>query len=205
MNKQEKFWKETYASEYISRNKNFDLDSGIKAWAQMTKNLGPIDSVLECGCNIGRNINILNHLLPNAQKSVIEISPEAFSLVTKTYELSSSQNCSILESNMPLKNFDLVFTTGVLIHIAPENLLPNLEKIYNYSKKYILFCEMFSRVPRTVTYKGENDLLFTRDYGRFFAENFPCRVVDYGFLWGYYFDSAGFDDGNFWVFEKTET
>ncbi|MCZ2207715.1 hypothetical protein [Cylindrospermopsis raciborskii] len=33
-------------------------------------------------------------------------------------------------------------------------------------------------------------------------EGFEARVVDYGFLWGHYFDSAGFDDGNFWVLEK---
>ena len=51
MNKQEIFWKEKYASEYIARNSMFDLDSGIKAWAQMTKNLGPVRSILECGCN----------------------------------------------------------------------------------------------------------------------------------------------------------
>jgi hypothetical protein len=61
---------------------------------------------------------------------------------------------------------------------------------------------MFSRVPKTVTYKGENDLLFTRDYGKLFLENFSCRVLDCGFLWGHYFDTAGFDDLNYWVFEK---
>lgn len=204
MNKQEQFWKDTYAKEYITRNSEFDLDAGIKAWAQMTRNLGPIRSILECGCNIGRNINILNHLMPGAEKSIIEISPEAFSIVTGRYNFADALNCSILASDFGGKQFDLVFTTGVLIHIAPENLLENLSKIYAHSKKYIVFCEMFSRVPRTVPYKGENDLLFTRDYGRFFLENFPCRVVDYGFLWGHYYDAAGFDDGNFWVFEKTE-
>lgn len=204
MNKQEQFWKDTYAKEYITRNSEFDLDAGIKAWAQMTRNLGPIRSILECGCNIGRNINILNHLMPGAEKSIIEISPEAFSIVTGRYNFADALNCSILASDFGGKQFDLVFTTGVLIHIAPENLLENLSKIYAHSKKYIVFCEMFSRVPRTVPYKGENDLLFTRDYGRFFLENFQCSVVDYGFLWGHYYDAAGFDDGNFWVFEKTE-
>jgi len=205
MNKQEAFWKDTYAKEYIKRNSEFDLDSGIKAWAQMTKSLGPVGSILECGCNIGRNINILNHLMPGAEKSIIEISPDAFSIVTDRYGLTNALNCSIISSDFGSKQFDLVFTTGVLIHIAPEHLLENLSKIYAYSKKYILFCEMFSRVPKTVTYKEENDLLFTRDYGRFFLENFPCKVLDYGFLWGHYYDAAGFDDGTFWVFEKSES
>ena len=204
MNKQEQFWKVTYAKEYIARNSEFDLDSGIKAWAQMTKSLGPVGSILECGCNIGRNINILNHLMPGAEKSIIEINQDAYSIATSRYKFADALNCSIISSDFGGKQFDLVFTTGVLIHIAPENLLENLSKMYAQSKKYILFCEMFSRVPKTVTYRGENDLLFTRDYGRFFLENFPCKVLDYGFLWGHYYDAAGFDDGNFWVFEKTE-
>lgn len=202
MNKQEQFWKDTYAKEYISRNSEFDLDSGIKAWAQMTKSLGPVGSILECGCNIGRNINILNHLMPGAEKSVIEISPEAFSVVTERYEFADALNCSIAASDFGGKQFDLVFTSGVLIHIAPENLLENLSAIYAHSKKYVILCEMFSRVPRTVAYKGEHDLLFTRDYGKFFLEHFSCRVLDYGFLWGHYYDDAGFDDLNYWAFEK---
>ena len=202
MTKQEQFWKETYAKEYIARNSEFELDSGIKAWAQMTKSLGPVRSILECGCNIGRNINILNHLMPGAEKSVIEISPEAYSIATGKYRFADALNCPIASSDFGGKRFDLVFTSGVLIHIAPENLLENMQKIYAHSQKYILFCEMFSRVPKTVHYKGEDDLLFTRDYGRFFLENFKCRVLDCGFLWGYYYDAAGFDDGTYWVFEK---
>jgi pseudaminic acid biosynthesis-associated methylase len=201
--KQERFWRDIYAKEYIKRNNSFDLDSGIKAWSEMVKNLEPISSILECGCNIGRNIAVLNHLFPSAQKSIIEISPDAFELVTSTYNFSNPLNCAISEADFQGDQFDLVFTAGVLIHISPENLLLNLRKIYSFSKKYVIFCEMFSRTPKTVTYRGEDDLLFTRDYGRFFLENFAVRVVDYGFLWGHYYDSAGFDDAHFWVFEKT--
>jgi len=202
MNKQETFWRDTYSKEYISRNSEFDIDSGVKAWGIMLRNTEAISSVLECGSNIGRNINILNHVLPSATKSIVEISPDAFNIVTQRYKLATAQNCSIIEADFPLHSFDLVFTTGVLIHIAPENLIQNLSKIYSLSRRYILFCEMFSRVPKTVHYKNEDDLLFTRDYGRFFLDNFEVRIVDYGFLWGHYFDTAGFDDGNFWVFEK---
>ncbi len=169
----------------------------------MARNLGPLESILECGCNIGRNINILNHLMPRAEKSIVAISPEAFSIVTGRYNFFDALNCSILASNFGGKQFDLVFTTGVLIHISPENILENMVKIYTHSKKYIVLCEMFSRVPRTVIYRGENDLLFTRDFGGFLLDNFRCKVLDYGFLWGRYYDTAGFDDGHYWVFEKT--
>lgn len=202
MNKQELFWQDTYAQEYIARNSTFDLASGIKAWAEMTKRMEPIKSILECGSNIGRNINSLNHLMPDATKSIIEISPAAFKVVTDAYCLEEAYNCSIVDADFGSKQFDLVFTTGVLIHIAPNALLKNLTKVYGLSRKYILFCEMFSRLPKSMPYRGENDLLFTRDYGRYFLEHFECHVVDYGFLWGHYYDDAGFDDGHYWVFEK---
>ncbi len=202
MNKQEKFWRDEYSSEYIKRNQNFQLDSGVKAWSEMLKHADSINSVLELGCNIGRNQNILRHYLPSASKSIVEISPEAYSIVSSRYDLHIAKNCSILEADFSGQTFDLVFTTGVLIHIAPENLLDHMEKMYNLSSRYVLMCEIFSRVPRTVNYKGSDDLLFTRDFGRYFLENFKVRVIDYGFLWGYYYDAAGFDDGTYWLFEK---
>jgi len=204
MNKQEKFWHSEYANEYIERNKNFDIDLGVTAWEKMLTEveLESLSSILELGCNIGRNLHILEKLLPEAQKSIVEISPLAFNTVTKNFKLKDSQNKSILDSDLPLNSFDLVFTSGVLVHVDPNDLLKTMSKMYNYSRKYILIVEMFSRTPKTVHYRNEDDLLFTRDFGRLFLDNYSCKVVDYGFLWGHYFDAAGFDDGNFWLFEK---
>ena len=77
--------KDAYAKEYIARNSDFDLDSGIKAKAQMARSIGPIGKILECGCNIGRNINILNHLIPRTEKSIAQENSEAFSKVNGSY------------------------------------------------------------------------------------------------------------------------
>lgn len=202
MNQQEQFWHSEYAQEYMDRNNAFDLDLGIKAWATMLKNVEKIDSLLECGCNIGRNINFLNNLMPGVKKSIIELSPEPYKFVTSRNKFEHAFNGTILDADLPPNSFDLVYTTGVLIHVAPENLLSNMKKIYNLSKRYILFGEIFSRVPGFIEYKGKNNLLFKRDFGKFFLENFDCRIVDYGFLWGQIYDDAGFDDCNYWVFEK---
>lgn len=204
MNKQQNFWKNEYSKEYIERNSNFDLNLGIKAWSKMLRNTNDIKNLLECGSNIGRNIEFLENLLPDTEKSILELSPDAFEIVTSRYKFKDAVNSSILESDLPSNNYDLVFTTGVLIHIHPDDLLDNLNKIYNFSKKYVLFGEMFSRNPSFVNYKGEDDLLFTRDFGRYFIEHFNVDIVDYGFLWGHYYDIAGFDDCNFWVFKKKD-
>jgi pseudaminic acid biosynthesis-associated methylase len=206
LNKQEKLWHSEYAHEYIARNSNFDVESGISAWKNMLTGivLEEIKTVLEFGCNIGRNLAVLEQFIPNSKKSIVEISPEAFKIVTTRFNLSSAQNTSILDSSFDSHSQDLVFTSGVLIHVEPGDLLKTMTKMYEISNRYILICEMFSRTPKTVNYRNSDDLLFTRDFGRYFMENFNCSIVNYGFLWGYYYDGAGFDDVNYWLFEKNK-
>ena len=201
-NEQQVFWKEKYARDYISKNSNYALEGGIKCWAQMLQRAEKISSLLECGSNIGKNINILNHVLPSVEKSIIEISPDAYKIVTDKYKLKNSFNGPIVESDFDLAGFDLVFSMGVLIHIHPNDLLANMQKMFDYSGRYILMGEYFNRTPVMIEYHGEKDKLFKRDFGKMFMENFPVRLVDYGFLWGHLYDDAGFDDITYWLFEK---
>jgi spore coat polysaccharide biosynthesis protein SpsF len=200
-NEQEIFWSEQYAEDYIKKNAKFDAILGVQAWEKMLASTSGITSLLECGCNIGRNIDSLDRLLPSASKSIIEISKPAFDFVSSRHALSQKFNGSILESSLE-GSFDLVYTMGVLIHINPDELLANLQKAYNYSNKYLLFGEYFNRTPIMLDYQGEKNRLFKRDFGKLVIENFPVKLLDYGFLWGHIYDSAGFDDVTWWMFEK---
>ena len=125
MNEQQAFWAQDYAKDYIQKNSEFNQVLGVKAWKEMIAKTSGITSVLECGCNIGRNIGFLNTLLPRAQKSLIEISQPAFEFVTQHYKIHHGFHGSILESNLQGK-FDLVFTMGVLIHIHPDDQIANM-------------------------------------------------------------------------------
>lgn len=202
MNDQEKFWKVEYAEEYFKNNSHFNLGNGIKGWAKMLDRCTQIRSILECGSNIGRNINFLNYLLPDAKKSIIEISLLPFEFVKKNYELENAFNGSILDANLKEESFDLVFTCGVLIHIHPDDLLANMNKIYLLSSKYILVAEYFNQIPVMIEYHGKKDRLFKRDFGKLFIENYDVTLIDYGFLWSHEYDSAGFDDLTYWLFAK---
>jgi len=202
MNEQQQFWKEKYASSYMEKNASFDQEMGIQGWKEMLKKAGPIRSFLECGSNIGRNIGFLSAIYPEAKKGLIEISPAAYEVVTNRYKPDFSFNGPILESDFPHNHFDLVYTIGVLIHIHPDDLLANMRKLFEYSGKYILMGEYFNRTPVMIEYQGEKDKLFKRDFGKLFIENFPLKLVDYGFLWGHLYDNAGFDDITYWLFEK---
>jgi pseudaminic acid biosynthesis-associated methylase len=162
----------------------------------------PISSILECGCNIGRNIDFLNEVYPHASKSIIEISKPAFDFVTSRNELALAFNGAIEDAKFEEASFDLVFTIGVLIHIHPDNLLNNMEKMYKLSSENILIGEYFNRTPVMLEYQGQKDKLFKRDFGKLFIENFPVELVDCGFLWGHLYDNAGFDDVTWWLFKK---
>jgi len=203
MNEQQNFWASDYAREYISKNNEFDQDVGTEAWRKILVKTKDINSLLECGCNIGRNIGFLNQIMPQVRKSIIEISKPAFDLVKKqsVQPLEYAFNGSIEDSWFP-RTFDLVFTMGVLIHIHPDDLLANMKKMYDHSCKYVLIGEYFNRTPVMIEYQGKKDKLFKRDFGKMFVDNFSVKLVDYGFLWGYIYDKAGFDDITWWLFQK---
>jgi pseudaminic acid biosynthesis-associated methylase len=203
---QEQFWAKTYADEYISKNLKFDQPLGVSAWAGMLAKIAPgeIQRYLECGCNVGRNIEQVSAVLPAAKASIIEISEPAFRYVTSKYPLEHTFNGPILDSQFSAGQFDLVFTMGVLIHINPSQLIDHMEKMFTYASKYILIGEYFHRTPVMIEYQGEKDRLFKRDFGKLFIENFSVKLVDYGFLWGHIYDNAGFDDITWWLFEKVD-
>jgi pseudaminic acid biosynthesis-associated methylase len=193
MNEQQSFWAKEYAQDYIAKNSSFDHHLGVTCWKTMLTKANNIRSLLECGCNVGRNIAFLESVVPDATKSIIEISKPAFDFVNENFTLEKSFHGSIVESDFQ-DTFDLVFTMGVMIHIAPDDLIPNMTKMYNYSKRYILFGEYFNRTPVMIEYQGRTNKLFKRDFGKLFAENFQVTIVDNGFLWGHLYDNAGFDD-----------
>jgi pseudaminic acid biosynthesis-associated methylase len=202
-NEQEKFWAQTYANDYIAKNSDFDHQLGADAWHQMlSKVQNNIDNYLECGCNVGRNIDQIQLSYPKYKPSIIEISAPAFESVTKRHSFEYAFNGAILDSQFDKSSFDLVFTLGVLIHIHPDQLTEHMKKMFDYSRKYILIGEYFNRTPTMIEYQGSQDKLFKRDFGKFFIQNFPVKLVDYGFLWGHLYDIAGFDDITWWLFEK---
>ena len=72
-NEQEKFWEAKYSKEYIQKNSNFNHGLLIEGWKEILKSVSAPSNILECGANIRRNIEPLNHIYPEAAKTAIEI------------------------------------------------------------------------------------------------------------------------------------
>ena len=184
LNEQEDFWANQYANGYIDKNSEFDEHSGQVAWQRMLAATENVDSILECGSNIGRNVEFLDHVLPQASKSIIELSKEAFDIVERRFDLEQTFNGTILDAEFGDAEFDLVFSMVVLIHIEPQNLLMNLKKMYDWSQKYILIGEYFSRVPEMIEYQGQSNKLFKKILENYFWRTFQSMLSTTAFFRG---------------------
>ena len=206
-NDQIELWRSEFGEKYASRDANLITDENqrrlVQDWGKILRTaISPRpQSVLEVGCNIGRNLVALHNLVPELHG--VEPHPKVCEQARANPALAKATIHEGDSSSLPYADsaIDLVFTSGVLIHIAPENLDKAVDEIVRVSRRYIVCIEYFSREPTQITYQGLDGFLFKRDFGRFYLERHPnLRPLDYGFLW-HVFDSA--DDCNWWLFEKT--
>lgn len=200
---QDTFWSSEYAQDYAAKNTGFDNQLGKEGWQKMlAKARFHAKTYLEIGCNIGRNLDQLSLVDPGLKPSVVEISNEALSFVKSRHKLESYFAGPVQEAEFAPDSFELVFTSGVLIHVSPDDLSAVMAKMYEWSSRYILIAEYFNRTPISIDYQGRPNLLFKRDFGGMFMDQHSVSLVDYGFLWGRIYDNAGFDDITWWLFEK---
>lgn len=201
MNEQEKFWKGKFGDLYIERNKDEKiLTSNIKFFSVALKSCENFDSVLEFGPNIGLNLMALNHLFPNLKLNGVEINKKAYEILKSNNFINAFNNS--IEDFVIQNTYDLTFTKGVLIHINPEQLSIVYEKLYLASNKYILITEYYSDHPEEITYRGNRNKLFKRDFAGEFLKKFSdVQLKDYGFI--YKGDENFFSDSvNWFLLEK---
>ncbi|MCX5876791.1 MAG: methyltransferase domain-containing protein [Deltaproteobacteria bacterium] len=202
--KQLQEWGSQFGNDYVERNEfeEWKLAPGVEAFRRMIGDL-KLDSILEVGSNIGLNLVFIDTLFNGKVKlHAVEPNKKAYGrLMANKINLAQAWNCDGFHLPLPDASVDLVLTNGVLIHIAPDDLVRITDEIVRVSKKYILCSEYFSTTPEEKSYHGQDGLLFKRDFGSFYLDRHPTlKIVDYGFLWQREFKI--FDDLNWWLFEK---
>ena len=158
------------------------------------------DGALEFGSNIGLNLKAIGTLLPNINMTAVEINEKA-AKICKEINGVDVFNGSIFDFSSE-KKIDLTFTCGVLIHINPDKLNIVYEKLYNYSNRYILIAEYYSPRPFEISYRGNKDRLFKRDFAGELMDKYEnLDLIDYGFV--YHRDNNFPDDDiNWFLLEK---
>jgi len=77
--------------------------------------------------------------------------------------------------DIPFKDgyFDMVFTSGVLIHISPGNINRVLDEIYRCSREYIWGFEYYADDYTEVNYRGHESLLWKTNFPKLYLDRFP--------------------------------
>ena len=132
----------------------------------------PIKNVFEMGANIGLQ---LRHLQAMGFENLygIEIQPDAVERAKKL-----TRGINILQGSafdLPFRNkyFDLVFTSGVLIHIHPKDHRAAMREMYRVSKKYIWGFEYFNETIQEIPYRGNHNVLWKNNFPALWQKNCP--------------------------------
>ena len=156
--------------------------------------------MVELGCNIGLNLKALQIINRNFLLAGYEINKNAISEARKSKVgeiFEQSVNTNISQSN----TYDLSFTSGLLIHIHPDELGVVYDNLYHLSEKYILINEYYNPSPVMVEYRGSLGKLFKRDFAGEMIDKFDLKIIDYGFF--YHRDNHySFGDSNWFLLEK---
>lgn len=179
---QEAFWAGDFGDDYLARNRSDQLRaSKLAMFTRMLKAMPRVGSAIELGANIGLNLHALHTLLPKAKLTGLEINARAHAQM-KEQPFVDARHGSILDTNLEEGAWDLAFTFGVLIHIAPDALPSAYDALHRASRRYLLVAEYYNPAPVEVPYRGHQGKLFKRDFaGDLLERHKGLRLVDYGF------------------------
>lgn len=197
---QERFWQGSFGAEYTERNQIAIEDRQPFFTRILQKTLG-VTSICELGANRGHNLRALQALSPNFQLTGVELNPQAHQILSGLEGIQAVH--SAIQDFNPNQQFDLVFTSGVLIHINPDDLPAVYRKMAQLSRRYVLINEYYNPTPVEISYRGHDCKLFKRDFGGEFWDANPdtIKLVDYGFSWRRV--EPTWDDATWWLFERT--
>jgi pseudaminic acid biosynthesis-associated methylase len=175
-------WKGDFGREYTDRNAHTvaELDElyrrnyGITRTEVNHRCLAAIPQdarILEVGCNVGTQLLLLQQM-GFANLYGVEIQTYGLDQAKERLPKAVLSLASALAIPYPDCFFDLVFTSGVLIHIAPADLPVALAELHRCAKRWIWGFEYYAPETTEVAYRGHKSLLWKADYARLYLQQF---------------------------------
>lgn len=193
MNDQEKFWAGEFGDQYTARNR-VDWRSRIPFWSRIVHGTG-IRSVYEVGCNAGWNLSAIKAAAhPFAiQVGGCDLNDEAINQA-QAAGLAETYCEAAIHDLQEITRRELVFTAGVLIHVAPEPLEATMRAIVEASCDYVLAIEYEAEAEEEVEYRGHAGKLWRRPFGKLY-EAMGLKLAGSG-------PADGFDRCTYWLLRK---
>ena len=198
-------WAGAFGDAYTARNAADEahVERRIAMWRRVLSLLSsaPPTSCLEVGANVGINLRALQKLHA-IEMYALEPNAKAREILIRDCVVPADHvlDGSVEKIDLAGASIDLVFTSGVLIHVDPKRLEVAYREMHRVARRYILTIEYFASEPEEKTYRGRGGLLFKRDFGALWLDLFPMlALVDYGFFWK---RATGLDNLTWWLFAK---
>jgi pseudaminic acid biosynthesis-associated methylase len=188
MSDTKEFWQGVFGDSYHRRNR-IDWRARIPFWTRIIADTGA-RSVHEFGSGAGYNLSAIRRAYPDVQVSGNDVNEQAL------YQCNAAgiSAWNVMPSTL---RRELVFTCGVLIHIAPEDLKATMQAIINASCDYVLAVEYFSVHEEELVYRDHLGKLWKRDFGKLYCE-LGLKLVNEGWVG----NEDGFDNCAWWLLRK---
>ena len=181
----EKLWANDFGKMYTDRNPMSADDEDavfVKTYGAPRNTLNTVffreinrdARILEVGCNVGTQLMLLQEM---GFKHLYGIDVQRYA-VEKSKSLASDLDIVVGSArDIPFKDdyFDLVMTSGLLIHINPKELPKVMGEIYRCSKRYIFGYEYYTDGGfEGITYHNREEVLWKGNYRGLYCEMFPA-------------------------------
>ncbi len=180
--KQIRTWTGDFGREYTDRNtytpveldqlylRNYGI-TRVEINDRFLKDVPRDARILEVGCNIGTQLLCLQQM-GFSNLHGIEIQLYALDRAKERLPGAVLTQASALEIPYPDHSFELVFTSGVLIHVAPTDLPIALEEIHRCARTWIWGFEYYAPKTTEVVYRGHDSLLWKTDFAQAYQQQF---------------------------------
>lgn len=185
---QHTLWEGKFGDDYLKRNKltskGLDKDwidmYGVSRFEMNEKFLSGISKdarILEIGSNFGMQLQALQDI-GYTNLYGIELNPKTVDIAQKLRKGITIIRADAID--IPFKDnfFDMVFTSGVLIHIGPQNIKKVIREMHRVSKKHIWGFEYYAPMRTEIVYRGHHNVLWKAPFAELFLKEFSdLRLV----------------------------
>jgi ubiquinone/menaquinone biosynthesis C-methylase UbiE len=161
------------------------------------------ETILEVGGGAGDNLRAIDMIYEQSRAPLKLLACDPNEAARKSMaDVATVMNGDLSALPYASGSVDLVFTSGVLIHVPPNDLDQALSEIHRVSKRWVLSIEYYNNVPEAVPYRDMPGMMWRRDWGEAWMEKFPnLKLIGYGFVWKRH---TGLDNLHWFLFERPQ-
>lgn len=170
MGEQLEQWRGEVGHAYQERNP-YEPRAAVPYFERVAVNRN-IKSILEVGCNLGSKLGAWLMALPGVEISGVEPNAEAVAKASQIPGVKAVVQGDAYKLPFGDESFDLVFTSGVLMHVPTERINDAVKEIVRVAKRYIVAIEQRSEVEQEIQppFRGVPRMWFARDYTKLYGQ-----------------------------------